>query len=168
MINCKIVVLRVSVAWFQIKGRIPALISGRNLFHFEAPFGSAPNRNCQGEYVFCSVSCCALTPPKVSDQVRTALTPKSLRAPARRAGGFKIHCSTHGSRLSLSRLSSPYPVAALARARPTGNNRHRKPSLALGLRPTGSAARFLCKLLCFCVNCSKTVPETVVFLCKLL
>ena len=64
MINCKIVVLRVSVAWFQIKGRIPALISGRNLFHFEAPFGSAPNRNCQGEYVFCSVSCCALTPPQ--------------------------------------------------------------------------------------------------------
>ena len=119
-------------------------------------------------FLFCSVSCCALTPPKVSDQVRTALTPKSLRAPARRAGGFKIHCSTHGSRLSLSRLSSPYPVAALARARPTGNNRHRKPSLALGLRPTGSAARFLCKLLCFCVNCSKTVPETVVFLCKLL
>ena len=64
LINCKIVVLRVSVAWFQIKGRIPALISGRNLFHFEAPFGSAPNRNCQGEYVFCSVSCCALTPPQ--------------------------------------------------------------------------------------------------------
>ena len=62
----------------------------------------------------------------------------------------------------------PRVSVRLAYARAARSAMQRDPSTSVG-PPSSVAQNFvlLRKLLCFCVNCSKAVPETVVFLCKL-
>ena len=133
-------ILRVSVARFQIKGRIPALISGRNLFHFEAPFGSAPNRNCQGEYVICFVSCCALTPPKGFRSSPYRPDPQVSARPRTEGGWVQNPLHKHGSRLSLSRLSPPCVCLCISCRRPGAGTAHRRQPPQKTLARAGSQA----------------------------